>query len=135
MVEKAAYIISTQLYQDDFGLQINKWLGEYRRSEITSVTEAHKIQEALGVMYDEPKHHHVKAWPEYFQAIINGTKTFEVRVNDRGYMEGDHITIEEWCPNINQYTGRISEHVIGYVLRGGNFDIPNHLCVFSLIDL
>jgi hypothetical protein len=26
MVEKAAYIISTQLYQDDFGLQINKWL-------------------------------------------------------------------------------------------------------------
>ena len=33
--------------------------------------------------------HNLKAWPEFFDAVADGRKTFEVRRNDRGYREGD----------------------------------------------
>jgi Domain of unknown function (DUF3850) len=31
------------------------------------------------------KAHEVKSWPEFFELVYNGTKTFELRKNDRGY--------------------------------------------------
>jgi len=30
-----------------------------------------------------------KVWPEYFQEILNGKKTFELRLNDFDIAEGD----------------------------------------------
>lgn len=60
--------------------------------------------------------HTVKCWPEYFQAVIDRRKTFEVRLNDRGYVEGDLLTLREWDPETSDYTGRIALAQIGYVL-------------------
>lgn len=56
-----------------------------------------------------------KVWPEYFQQILDGKKTFEVRLNDFEINEGDILILKEWDPNIKEYTGRELERVVGYV--------------------
>lgn len=65
--------------------------------------------------------HELKTWPEYFGPIIDGTKTFEVRNNDRGFAVGDILRLREWNPakdGDDRYTGReVSVRVI-YILDG-----------------
>lgn len=56
-----------------------------------------------------------KVWPEYFQEILNGKKTFELRLNDFEINEGDILVLKEWDPKIKDYTGRELEKVVGYV--------------------
>ena len=41
--------------------------------------------------------HHLKTRPEYFQAVIDGRKPFEVRKNDRNFKEGDRVILEEFA--------------------------------------
>lgn len=38
--------------------------------------------------------HRLKIFVKYADAIMNGTKTFEVRKNDRGYEVGDKIVFD-----------------------------------------
>lgn len=40
------------------------------------------------------KTHRLKVFIRYADAIMNGTKTFEVRKNDRGYEVGDKIVFD-----------------------------------------
>ena len=40
--------------------------------------------------------HHLKTKPEYFQAVINGKKPFEIRLNDRDFKQGDRVILEEY---------------------------------------
>lgn len=61
--------------------------------------------------------HVLKIWPEYFERVNDGTKTFEVRQNDRAYKTGDQVLLQEWDPARNVYTGRQLEFDIGYVLK------------------
>ncbi len=58
-----------------------------------------------------------KVWPEYFQQILNGKKTFELRLNDFDISEGDTLTLKEWDPETKDYTGRTLEKQVGYVGR------------------
>lgn len=49
---------------------------------------------------DSPARMHVlKVVPPYFDAIVSGAKTFEVRRNDRGYQCGDVLSLREWHPD------------------------------------
>lgn len=41
-------------------------------------------------------HHELKIEPPYFQAVIDGRKTFEIRKNDRGYNAGDTVLLREY---------------------------------------
>jgi len=50
--------------------------------------------------------HELKIWPEYFEAIWEYKKTFELRVNDRNYQVGDLLHLREWDPEVKMYTGR-----------------------------
>lgn len=50
--------------------------------------------------------HELKIWPQFFQAIIDGRKTFEVRKNDRNFREGDQLFLREYAPDPKMYTGR-----------------------------
>jgi len=63
--------------------------------------------------------HILKTWPEYFQPIASGTKTFEIRRNDRkqeGYFQvGDHLLLKEYSAVICEYTGRELEAVVTYM--------------------
>lgn len=40
--------------------------------------------------------HVLKVAPEYFEALADGTKTFEVRKNDRGFQKGDTLILWEY---------------------------------------
>lgn len=44
--------------------------------------------------------HELKCRPEYFQRIVSGQKTFEVRKNDRNYQVGDTLVLKEFDPAI-----------------------------------
>lgn len=63
--------------------------------------------------------HELKAWPVYFDAILSGAKTFELRRDDRpgGFRVGDVLRLREWQPHAKIYTGRELERTAAYVLR------------------
>lgn len=48
--------------------------------------------------------HAVKIEPEYFNKIIEGKKTYEIRKNDMDYVAGDCIALNEY--KRGEYTGR-----------------------------
>ncbi|MCG0590589.1 DUF3850 domain-containing protein [Bacillus velezensis] len=56
--------------------------------------------------------HHLKILPEYFEALKDGRKTFEIRHDDRGFKEGDTLSLNEWQDG---YTGRSIEVDVTYV--------------------
>ena len=39
---------------------------------------------------------HLKTLPDYFQAVIDGKKPFEIRENDRDFKVGDRVILEEY---------------------------------------
>ena len=62
--------------------------------------------------------HDVKCWPEFFCAIEDGTKPFDLRLNNRNYAIGDVCLFREYDPNKNDYTGRSIRRLITYVMEG-----------------
>jgi len=47
-----------------------------------------------------------KCWPEYFQLILDGQKTYELRLADFKCKPGDILVLKEWSPETKEYTGR-----------------------------
>jgi hypothetical protein len=58
-----------------------------------------------------------KTWPEFFQAILDGRKTFELRLADFDCKPGDVLVLREWDPKTKTYTGRTIEKAVAYVLK------------------
>lgn len=56
-----------------------------------------------------------KVWPEYFQKILEGKKTYELRLADWECNEGDILVLHEWDPVTKEYTGRSVEKEVTYV--------------------
>lgn len=52
--------------------------------------------------------HSVKCYPEYFKSLLDGSKPFEVRKNDRFYEVGDYLAVNEFVPESDPYTVRKS---------------------------
>lgn len=61
------------------------------------------------------RHHELKVWPEYFRAVQTGDKTFEIRHNDRNFRVGDTMTLKEYDPREESYTGNDVYRKITYV--------------------
>lgn len=84
--------------------------------------------------------HELKIWPQYYCRVADGSKTFEVRQNDRGFQPGDEVVLREYDParfepaenaldgGRSGYTGKQLEFKIGYVLP-----IDDKRVVFSLL--
>jgi len=53
------------------------------------------------------KTHVLKSWPRFFQQVLDGKRTHELRRNDRDYRIGDHMELREFDPKAGAYTGRI----------------------------
>lgn len=62
--------------------------------------------------------HELKIFPEYFNKVISGEKTFEIRKNDRNFLVGDYIALNEFTRE-SGYTGRSALYCITYVTGGG----------------
>lgn len=68
--------------------------------------------------------HDLKTWPEVFLKVIEGTKTFEIRKNDRDFKVGDMVKMSEYDPKNEKYTGRETNYFeIVYILEGGQFGL------------
>lgn len=58
---------------------------------------------------------HLKTWPEYFDAVDRGIKTFEIRQNDRPFTVGTKLILHEYDPGKDSFTGRTLERVVTYM--------------------
>lgn len=58
-----------------------------------------------------------KILAEYFNKILDGSKTFELRLADFECHSGDILVLEEWNPEAKKYTGRKIEKEVTYVLK------------------
>ena len=79
-------------------------------------------------------HHDLKILPAFFDLVAHGSKTFEIRKNDRGYEPGDTIELREYDLHRNPpgYTGRACSARIGFVT---SFAQQPGVVVFSLLGL
>jgi hypothetical protein len=82
--------------------------------------------------------HELKTSPEYFKAVRDGIKTFEVRKNDRGFSVGDILVLREFelgygffWPDRYTTSPKIRCEVI-YMLDGGKFGIEPGYCVMGI---
>lgn len=50
--------------------------------------------------------HKLKSWPQFFEPILQGMRSHELRRNDRCYKVGDLIELREYDNTSGQYTGR-----------------------------
>ena len=79
--------------------------------------------------------HILKCWPGGFGAILDGTKKFEYRRDDRGFLLGDILLLKEWnhsaCRDTGRYTGRRVEVRVTHLLRGMH-GVPEGFVVMSI---
>ena len=77
-------------------------------------------------------YHELKVWPEFFNAINRGDKTFEVRMNDRDFKQGDYLTLREWNPDTGLFTGRLLVRYVTYIMDGNDIGIKCGYVVMGL---
>lgn len=58
-----------------------------------------------------------KTWPEAFEKILKGAKTFDARLANFDCKPGDILILEEYNPKTKKYTGRKIEKEITFVLN------------------
>lgn len=78
--------------------------------------------------------HELKIWPEHFDAIVTGKKTFEIRKNDRDYKAGDTILLKRFNPDKKEYTGETCNLYVSHVLYGteNNWGLDRNCCIMSI---
>ncbi len=64
--------------------------------------------------------HKLKIHPKFFEAVILGNKTFEIRRNDRNFKVGDRIVLKEYSKETG-YTGESAVFNITYVMTDSKF--------------
>lgn len=83
--------------------------------------------------------HELKVWPEYFEALAERRKTFEIRKNDRGFQRGDLLILREYAPGPDEYTGYSVRREVSYVLSGDDpmgfaFGLRTGFVALGLVD-
>jgi ParB family chromosome partitioning protein len=76
--------------------------------------------------------HTLKIKSEYFSAVVEGLKKFELRKNDRNYQVGDTIQFFE----VDDYgvdTGDSTIHpkTILYIFHGGKYGLDEGYCILG----
>lgn len=75
--------------------------------------------------------HELKILPNPFEAKLQGMKPWEYRKDNRGYTIGDILIEREYEPVSNCFTGRnVTEEVV-YILRGGQYGIPEDYVIMT----
>lgn len=77
--------------------------------------------------------HDLKITPEYFRAILERRKTFEVRKNDRPFAVGDSVCLREFDPFYDKYTGRVWYGDITYILDNDLYCKKGYI-VMSIVE-
>lgn len=73
--------------------------------------------------------HELKTWPEYFEEVVKGNKTFEIRLNDRNFQVGDILELKEYDPIKKSHTGRHVRVKVTYLLDKHPFVPEGYVCM------
>lgn len=65
--------------------------------------------------------HELKILPEYFEDVVSGEKTFEIRKNDRPFKKGDLLALNEYDQSNKAYTGASCLVYVDYILDDANY--------------
>lgn len=86
--------------------------------------------------------HALKTVNPYYDEVVKGNKTFEVRKHDRPFKIGDKLLLQQYIHEGNQigsgksgYTGAEEMFVISYILEGGQFGIEKGFCVLGIKEI
>jgi hypothetical protein len=100
----------------------------------------------------QPRVQILKCWPESFRALSSGAKKHEVRKDDRGFMVGDYLRLDEWEPHRvahkypshepwehygrdaeGAFTGESLWFLVTYKSAPGTWGLPADVCVLSIV--
>lgn len=80
-----------------------------------------------------------KVHPEFYDALLSGDKTFEIRKEDNSrfkFQVGDTLMLSDYDPNTQEYTDRPTLHfTITYVLRGVEWGVCEGYAVLGIKKL
>lgn len=62
-----------------------------------------------------------KVWPEYFEKVLTGEKSFEIRIADFEVKKGDTLLLKEFDPE-KGYTGREVKKEATYIAKINKLD-------------
>lgn len=75
--------------------------------------------------------HEMKILQQYYKDVKSGTKTFELRKDDRNVQVGDIILLKEWTGT--EYTGNELEVIVTYVLRNcREYGLAEGYCIIGI---
>jgi Domain of unknown function (DUF3850) len=79
-----------------------------------------RVKQKLNTTIDETDveavKHVLKCWPQFFEAILAGKKTHDLRrADDRSFHLGDIVQLNEFDPALKRYTGRRLKVEITYI--------------------
>lgn len=82
------------------------------------------------------KQHDLKTIEPYFDAVDQGWKTFEVRLNDRDFRVDDFVRLHS-CDEAGNLTfpPKSLTRRITYILHGPAFGVSEHHCVLALQEV
>ena len=110
--------------------ELNNFLSEANR-KVEHLDRLISLMEKLGMVWwaisispdtittMSRQHHYIKILPEYYRAVEQKKKTFEVRYNDRDYKVYDVLHLQEWLNG--GYTGREITANVTYILNDSNY--------------
>jgi hypothetical protein len=64
-----------------------------------------------------------KMWPDSYEKVLSGEKTYDLRLADWHVEPGDTILFREWDPSTKEYTGRHMERKVGYVGKTKDWEV------------
>lgn len=75
--------------------------------------------------------HELKISPKYFNAVAEGIKPFEYRLNDRGFKVNDNLLLKEYDEKHCEYTGNFVQAKITYVLENV-MNLPKEYAILGI---
>lgn len=89
-----------------------------------------RMDQALSSASVVPPTHELKCWPQFFEPILEGRKTHDLRrSDDRSFSVGDKLLLREFDPKAERYTGREVTIEITFITSA---DIPCALSAQAL---
>ena len=86
--------------------------------------------------------HILKTDPNVFVDVVEGTKTFEIRKDDRNFKVGDLILLRQTrytCEEMEngkplEYTGQEARFTISYILHGPIYGLVDGWAIMSILS-
>lgn len=132
--ERAARALPCRVWDDErLSWSKSPWTSCSKRGHVVACTAlerpavAREIAEAeeevreRGCPKRTMKTHELKCWPPFWRDVVDGTKRFEIRKDDRSYDVGDVLVLNEFVrdPIGGRYTGASVRVRVVYLLSGG----------------